>query len=252
MSYTPDVRLAAGPEESWLLGEVFTPGARVGTRLDDPTIFVQVVEVADVATVRIPSGRVIVDSPWPDDGDMQLGTPIGRELLERIPPGVYQIEAAWTEAPYEFMGEHFDGREVGAVRLHIVDEPVATWEMALGVDDDIDTLHPGDRIGFNSETNAGCFADASAWEALAAPFRRFWQGFQAGDPQPLATESLCDGSFERTSDEALGADLVTIPSEGTTVVWLGRTGAGTIASIATVVAYSRHWCHERRLATGKL
>ncbi|WP_344468468.1 DUF4241 domain-containing protein [Kitasatospora kazusensis] len=252
MGYTPDVRLAAGTEESWLLGAVFTPGARLGTRLDDSTISVHVVEVAEVATVRIPSGRVIVDSPWPDAGDMQLRTPVGRELVERIPPGTYQVEAAWTEAPYEFMGEHFDGREVGAVRLRVLDELVATWEMALGVDDDIDALSPGDRIGFNSETNTGSFADASAWEALAAPFRRFWQGLQAGDSQPLASESLCNGSFERTIDEAIGADLLTIPSEGTTVVWLGRTGAGTIASIVTAVAESRHWCHERRMATGQL
>ncbi|GAA1246786.1 hypothetical protein GCM10009665_42150 [Kitasatospora nipponensis] len=251
MGYTPDVRLAAGPEESWLLGTAFTPGARLGTRLDDPTIAVHVVEVAEVTMLRIPSGRVIVDSPWPDEGDLQLRTPVGRELLERVPPGSYQVEAAWTESPYEFMGEYFDGREVGAVRLRIVDDPVAVWEMALGVDDDIAALSSGDRIGFNSEANSACFADASAWQELAAPFRQFWKGLQSGDEQPLATESLCDESFERTSDEALAADLMTFPSEGETVVWLGRTESGTIASIVTVVAYGRHWSEERRLATGR-
>jgi hypothetical protein len=105
--------------------------------------------------------------------------------------------------------------------------------MALGVEDDIDTLHPGDRIGFNSETNMGSLADASAWESLTTPFRQFWQATQAGSLQPRATESLGDGSFERTRDEALGADLVTIPTDGPAIVWLGRTVTGSIASVVT-------------------
>ncbi|MGF1427037.1 DUF4241 domain-containing protein [Kitasatospora sp. LaBMicrA B282] len=241
MGSAVDVRLAAGPKEDWFLRSVFNPGARLGTRPDDPATSVRVVEVTEVTRLRIPSGRLIVDSPWPEDGDRELRTPVGRELAERITPGTFRVEAAWTEAPYEFMGEHFDGREVAAVRLCITDDPVTGWEMALGIDDDVEMIRPGDRIGFNSEANEGSFADAAAWPALTAPFREFWRGLRDGLQQPTlrATESLSDGRFERARDEARGADLVTFAAEGSCIIWLGRTETGSIASIVAV-AYGYH------------
>ncbi|MQS16458.1 DUF4241 domain-containing protein [Streptomyces kaniharaensis] len=237
MGHAADVRLAAGPEETWYLEAVFTPGTRLGTRPDDPTTFVQVAEVREVTTIRIPSGRLIVDSPWPEDDDPELTVRVGRELAERIPPGNYRVEAAWTQAPYEFMGERFDGREVAAIRLCITETPVMSWEMAIGVGDDIETIRPGDRIGFTSETNMGSFSDAAAWPALTGPFREFWRRQQAGNRQPRDTESLFDDRFERASEEGHGADLVTFPAEGPSVVWLGRTGTGVIASVAVADGY---------------
>jgi hypothetical protein len=135
------------------------------------------------------------------------------------------------------MGERFDGREVAAVRLCITEAAVASWEMALGVEDDIETIHPGDRIGFNSETNMGSFSDAAAWPALTAPFREFWRGCQVGMQQPRDTERLVNDCFERASDEGYEADLVTFTAEGTSVVWLGRTDAGAIASVAVADGY---------------
>ncbi|MFJ4185063.1 DUF4241 domain-containing protein [Kitasatospora sp. NPDC089509] len=237
MGHAADVRLAAGAEESWYLETVFTPGTRLGRRPDDPTILVQVVEVSEVTTIRVPSGRLVVDSPWPEDDDPELTVRVARELAERIPPGTYRVEAAWTQAPYEFMGERFDGREVAAVRLCIADAPVVRWELALGVRDDIATIRPGDRIGFNSETNMGSFSDAAAWPALTAPFREFWRGIRAGNRQPRETEGLLDDCFERASDEGHGADLVTFPAEGPSVVWLGRTARGAIAAVAVADGY---------------
>ncbi|MYY10132.1 DUF4241 domain-containing protein [Streptomyces sp. SID4919] len=88
--------------------------------------------MVEVAMVRVPSGRLIVDSPWPEDGDPELRAPVGRELAERIPAGAYRMEAAWTVAPYEYRDERFDGRAVAAVRLRVADAPVVGWEMALG------------------------------------------------------------------------------------------------------------------------
>lgn len=237
MGHAADTRLAAGPKESWYLGEVFTPGTKLGARPDDPETFVQVVEVTEVTTIRVPSGRLIVDSPWPEDDDPELETRVGRELAERIPPGIFRVEAAWTEAPYEFMGERFDGREVAAIRLCVTEAPVVGWEMALSVADDIETLRPGSRIGFNSETNMGSFADAVAWPTLTAPFREFWRGCQTGNRQPRETESLFDDYFERVSDEEHEADLVTFTAEGLSVVWLGRTESGAIASVAVADGY---------------
>lgn len=211
-----DARLAAGPEESWYLGAVFTPGIRLGTLPDDPTTFIQVAEVTEVTEIRVPSGRLIVDSPWPEEDDPELRTRVGRELRERIPPGVFRVEAAWTWAPHEFMGEHFDGREVTAIRLRVTDAPVVRWETALDVEEDIDRIRPGDKAGFNSETNMGSFADAAAWPSLTDPFRMFWQqspGVPSKDRHDIVT--LFDGWFERVSDDTHQADLVTFPAEGT-------------------------------------
>lgn len=234
MRRATDARLAAGPQESWYLGAVFVPGTRVGTRRGDPTTPARVVEVTEVTTLRVPSGRLIVDSPWPRDDDPELRTPVGRELAERIPAGAYRVEAAWTEAPFEFMGERFDGREVAAVRLLVAGDPVVGWEMALGVEDDIGALRPGERLGFNSETNMGSMADAGAWTALTDPFREFWREPPASEGR--RTEILLDGWFERASDEEHGADLVTVPAEGETVVWLGRSAGGNVSVVALVVA----------------
>ncbi|WUD78347.1 DUF4241 domain-containing protein [Streptomyces sp. NBC_00510] len=144
----------------------------------------------------------------------------------RIPPGTYRVEIAWTAGPYEFFGEHFDGVECAATRLCISDDPVAGWEMGLGVDDDIDRLQSGERIGFGSDANVGCFADAGAWRALTAPFRAFVDGV----PVPRESEQLPD-CCERVTDESLRADLVTFTAESGGVVWLGRTKTGDVAAI---------------------
>ncbi|QMU77360.1 DUF4241 domain-containing protein [Streptacidiphilus sp. PB12-B1b] len=237
MDHETDVRLAAGPDESRYLDAVFVPGAQLGTRSDDPTAFVRVVEVRDVTKIRIPSGRLVVDSPWPEDDDPLPGPHVGRELAVRIPAGVFRVEAAWTEAPYEFMGERFADREVAAVRLCITEDAVTRWEMALGVEDDIETVHAGERVGFDSETGMGCFADAAAWEALTAPFRAFWKGAREGIGQPRDTESLCNDFFERVSDEGHGADLLAFTAEGACAVWLGRTATGALASVAVADGY---------------
>ncbi|MGW3124581.1 DUF4241 domain-containing protein [Streptomyces sp. NPDC001107] len=246
MGYTADERLAAAPEESRYLEAVFTPGAQVGTHAEDPARPVYVVEVTEVSPIRLPSGRLVVASPWPDDFDPELSTRVGRELKERIPPGVYRVQASWTEAPYEYDGEQFDGREEVAVRLLVSDAPVACWEAALGVGESIERIVPGERPIFDSEENMGSFADATAWPSLTEPFRQFWLDLRAGQQDAFrATESL-GGSFERVSDEALGADLVTFGTGGGSIVWLGRTESGSIASIVTTV---RGFFHDQLVNT---
>ncbi|RVU18883.1 hypothetical protein EOT10_30710 [Streptomyces antnestii] len=67
MEWVEDARLAAGPEATWYLEAAFTPGAHLGTVYDDPTTPVVVTGVEELTTIRVPSGRLVVDAPWDDD-----------------------------------------------------------------------------------------------------------------------------------------------------------------------------------------
>ncbi|WP_328792600.1 MULTISPECIES: DUF4241 domain-containing protein [unclassified Streptomyces] len=203
------------------------PGARLGVRADDPATFVEVVEVEKVTTIRVPSGRLIVDSPWSEDR--------GREIVARVPPGTYRVEAAWTEAPYEHGGEYFDGRECAATRLCVSDDPVIVWEAGVGVNDDIGDADVA-AAGFHSDSEAmGAIADAEAWEALTAPFHRFRQATASWGTTPAPdrdTEDLSGGWFEKSSNEGCKADLIAFDvAEGWAPVWIGRTRTGAVASI---------------------
>ncbi len=227
MAWVGNARLMAGPEEAGFLESVFVPGARLGVRADDPLTFVEVVEVEEVTTIRVPSGRLIVDSPWSEDH--------GREIVARIPPGTYRVEAAWTEAPYEHGGEYFDGRECAATRLRVSDDPVVAWEAGVGVNDDIGDADVA-AAGFHSDSDAtGAIADAEAWEALTAPFHHFRRATASWGTTPAPdrdTENLCDGWFEKSSNEGFKADLIAFDvPEGGAPVWIGRTRIGTVASI---------------------
>lgn len=230
MEWVGDARLAAGPEATWYLETAFTLGAHLGTVYDDPTTPIVVTGIEEVTSVRIPSGRLVVDAPWDDDNvweyEQGLPTPPPRELAVGIPPGVYRVEIAWTAGPYEFFGEHFDGVQCAATRLRISDEPVVGWETALGVEDEIDRLQPGEKPRFGADANVGCFADAGAWTMLSAPFRTYVDG----SPVPRNSEQL-SGGYERVSDESQQADLVTFTAESGGVVWLGRTKTGDVAAI---------------------
>ncbi|MFF7079083.1 DUF4241 domain-containing protein [Streptomyces lavendulae] len=106
----------------------------------------------------MPSGRLVVDTPWLEDGEP-------RELAVRVPPGAYGVDVAWTEAPYEFMDEYFSGREVAATRLSVREGTVAVWEMGLAAGEDIERLRQGDEVGSNTDTSMGSFADATARRA---------------------------------------------------------------------------------------
>lgn len=230
MTWVSDPRLAAGAEAARYLDAAFTPGARLGTVYDDPTTPVVVTRIEEVTTLRVPSGRLVVDAPWDDDDarryERGLPTRPPRELAVGIPSGVHRVEVAWTAGPYEFFGRHFEGIECAATRLRIRDEPVVAWEMGLAGDDDIDRLQPGGTVRFASDANVGCFADAAAWTTLSAPFRTYVDG----SPVPRDTERLPHGG-ERVRDESHQADLVTFTAESGGVVWLGRARTGDVAAI---------------------
>ncbi|WP_068053121.1 DUF4241 domain-containing protein [Nocardia xishanensis] len=209
------------------LDGLFTVGRRIGGDPHTPYSWIEIVDVQKVAVIRLPSGRLVVDSPW--------STEPPHELALRVPPGTYPVEASWAESPIVVDGYYTEHRECAATRLRIRDEPVVTWELVLGRDEDPSGPR-ADRAGFEAEEAMGCFADATAWESPTGPFRRFLadaadSGF--GRPAPARdTEDLCDGYFELARDEEHRADLLTfgVP-EGWAQVWAGRDRDGEIAVI---------------------
>ncbi|MFJ8233682.1 DUF4241 domain-containing protein [Streptomyces sp. NPDC094448] len=237
MVWTGDPRLTAGPRMTEYLHSVFVPGTRLGP-VYDLSGDVTVVELIHAATIRIPSGRLGVGTPWPDDSFSPWHAeerPDGDwwELAERIPPGAYRVETAWTSAPFEYQGRTTDMRDCCGTRLVIRDEPVVGWEMALGAGERVEDVPEGLEPGVYLETGLGCFADAAHWGTLTRLFRKA-RGETAGRPgesEQRAVEALPDGN-ELVRDDRAGADLVTLAvDDGTMVSWLGRTAEGEAAAV---------------------
>ena len=211
------------PARPTLLEELFVPGTRLATS-HQPEMTVG--EVREIATLRLPSGRLTVADP------AYKGEDAGRELVERFVPGRYAVQAAVVAYEYEFMGEHCAVEEPVAVRLRLSDEPVVSWELALAAGDDVRLLRDEEIFGFGTDSAAGSFADASGWEALA---RRAVSHQDGGED---AAEALTDGHI-RIGDDTTGGDLVTFCTggDGTYPVWLGRSPSGTPVCAVVETAY---------------
>lgn len=220
------------PARQWLpprstppahLDALFRPGTRLSTSYHPMTVSA----VREVATVRVPSGRLVVDCP---------STGSGRELAVRIPPGGYALESAWVSYEYDFMGEHVETEDSAAVRLRVREEPVVSWEMALSAGEDTRILRDGRAYGFDTDVASGSFADAAAWPALRQPFSEEREGKGL-----LGVERLADG-FLRTTDQPSAADLVFFPTDGDGgyVVWLGRGPSGEVAAMVVETGYLPH------------
>ncbi|MEU1289539.1 DUF4241 domain-containing protein [Kitasatospora sp. NPDC005856] len=222
-----------GPQTREYLDGLFTPGVRIGGNPYTPYSWIEIAEVREVTTIRLPSGRLVVDSPW------ITGAP--RELAVRVPPGEYRVDVSWADCPHLFDGCYTERRECAATILRVRDEPVVTWELALGVGEDPALRASG--AGYEAEDAMGCFADATAWRTLTEPFRRHLAESAAGFGGPpigrereedadLVRKRLCEGWFDLVRDEEHRADLLTfgVP-EGWGQVWEGRARDGRTAAI---------------------
>lgn len=203
------------------LNDLFQPGNPFPV---EPWEETRTAEPRRIAMVRIPSGRMAVSDP----GDSKL-----RELVERIPPGEYRLEAAVVVGEGEYGGDRFPITEEPAVRLVVLNEPATSWELALSEGEDTRLLLDGHAYGFSTDGAAGSFADAAAWETLADKVRRFYK-----EQDRDACTSLGDG-YLRAVDEASGSDLVTFYTggDGTWPVWLGRSATGALVSVVVVTSY---------------
>ncbi|MEU6238603.1 DUF4241 domain-containing protein [Kitasatospora sp. NPDC047058] len=214
------------PETREYLDGLFTPGLRIGGDPHTPYSWIKIIGVQEVTAIRLPSGRLVADSPWSAEPP--------RELALRIPPGEYPVDVSWANWPHLSNGYYNEYRECAATRLRVREGPVVTWELAPGVGEDPALRAAG--TGFAAEDAMGCFADATAWQPLTEPFRRYLADVaNAGFGGPRSgrdTEDLCEGYFELARDEERRADLLTfgVP-EGWGQVWAGRAHDGGIAVI---------------------
>ncbi|MEV6331414.1 DUF4241 domain-containing protein [Streptomyces sp. NPDC051909] len=211
---------APRPAEPVCLDELFRPGTRLAAGYHpDVTVLPPVAQ----GTLRVPSGELAVDAP----DNYGEGGP---RIVIPVPPGEYALEEAQTRA----RGESYVSTP--AARLRLSDAPVASWEMALGEDDDVRLLGDGEAYGFGTDGASGCFADAAAWDALK---QRFARAHMEGDEE--AGEGIADSLyFLRTADPeaagGAGADLAAFYTcgDGVWPVWIGRSAAGDVVCVTVV------------------
>ncbi|WP_277439086.1 DUF4241 domain-containing protein [Streptomyces sp. SPB162] len=206
------------------LRELFEPGTRLATRFQ-PEMTVEAVR--EIAALRVPSGRLAVADPL-------TGGKVGcRELSERIPPGVYPLQAAVVAYEGEYEDHRFPVEEEVAIRLLVDAEPPASWELALSGGDDPRLLREGEIFGFGTDGATGCFADASEWNLLTDKFRRYLVDGHDDEGETI------DEGYMRISNDASGTDLVSFctAGDGTFPVWLGRSDAGKLVSVVVVLEF---------------
>ncbi|MFD5757497.1 DUF4241 domain-containing protein [Streptomyces sp. NPDC127044] len=226
-------RVADGRPSLWVpprparpahLDELFEPGTRIATSFA-PEMMVSAIR--DIATLRLPSGRLVVADPLTE------GHSAGRRLSERIPPGEYLMQAAVVAYESQYEDTRTPVKEEVAVRLLLGEEPVASWELAPAEEDDVRLLREDEIFGFDTDGAAGAFADASGWEVLADRYQRYLV-----EQEDDAGETISDG-YMHTTDEATDSDLVSFYTggDGTYPVWLGRASTGKPVCVVVLISY---------------
>ncbi|RST07482.1 DUF4241 domain-containing protein [Streptomyces sp. WAC07149] len=218
---------APRPARPGPIGELFRPGVRVTDGYHPEQT---VVEPRRIGTVRVPSGLLAVSGLHNDEEEPEITVP--------VPPGEYVLDEARVGYGYhcEWRNARVETTAPTAVRLLVGETPAASWEMALGADDDLRIFIQDQIAGFSTDGATGCFADAGSFGSLLSLFER---GLIDGEPDLDGYEDLADGSMfmHRTWDAATGGELMAFATtgDGTYPVWLGRSEAGELVSVVVLV-----------------
>jgi Protein of unknown function (DUF4241) len=204
---------------------LFRPGARRRRRDGTPVV----VEVLDVGTLHLATGRPVAVDPF-------LGPPFERfavPFAATAAPGRYPVSLS-TSRPERLRKPTTPtpAGPVAAVKLTVGDAPVVVWELALRPGQDPASLRPGEILGFVVDSGTGSFLDASAVPAL----RRL------GDPGPqwdddseldkIIPELLQKGAVNLVVDPATELNAVVFScglGDGVYSTWVGRTSTGELA-----------------------
>ncbi|MCX5417844.1 DUF4241 domain-containing protein [Streptomyces sp. NBC_00059] len=209
------------------IDELFRPGVRV---TDGYHPEMTVVDPHRVGTLCVPSGILAVSGPDIGHGD-------GPRITVPVPPGEYVLDEARVRFNYhcEWRDAEVTSTECTAVRLLVSETPAATWQMALGPDDDPRLFIEEQTAGFDTDGATGCFADAGAWKPLIAHFER---GLIQGEPDPEGYKDIDDGSMFmlRTRDATSGGELMAFATtgDGTYPVWVGRSETGDVTGVVVL------------------
>ena len=216
------------PAQPGPVNALFRPGVRV---TDGYHLEMTVVQPRRAGTLRLPSGLLAVSGPDTGHGD-------GPHITVPVAPGEYVLDEARVRYSYhcEWRNAEVTTTQPTAVRLLVSDTPAATWEMAVGPQDDPRLFIERQTAGFVTDGATGCFADAGAWEPLIALFER---GLVRGEPDLDGYEDIDDDSMfmQRTWDEVSGGEFVSFATtgDGTYPVRVGRCEAGEVTGVVVLV-----------------
>lgn len=204
---------------------LFRPGARRHRRDGTPVV----VEVLDVGTLRLATGRLVAVDPF-------LGLDLERYAVPftaTAAPGRYPVSLS-SSRPERLRKPTTPGPvgPVAAVKLTVRPTPVVVWELAVQPGQDPATLGPGEILGFVVDSGTGSFLDASAVLALS----------RLGDPGPewdqdseldkIIPELLRQGAVNLVVDPASDLNAVVFScglGDGVYPTWVGRTSTGELA-----------------------
>jgi Protein of unknown function (DUF4241) len=204
MPYVPD------------LGLLLTPGFNAE---DDGVGYV--VEPHDLGVLAVPTGNLVGCDPL---------VPHTTPFVDTIAPGRYPLRA-WVAVLNKDAVEW--QRRVTALQLVVVDEPAASWSMALLPDQNLADLGDDDFFGYGVDAGTGTLADQAAIEALSEwDYERVEAAFI---PAHIPDDPI-EAVIEAVVDEPTAANVFVVGSgwgDGAYATYIGRAADGRITSFVT-------------------
>jgi len=206
-------------------GRLFAAGARHDFR-HFRTGCVVTVRIKPVATLHLPSGRLVACEPWTSFDD-QAGS---YAFTQRVEPGDYWVELIIADF-YDPGNPQGNTRfsEVAAARLVVRREPVAAWRMALRPGENDADLPQDGFFGYPVDGGMGSFASPEFLDAISTPE-------QSEELSEVVMDVIDADDVGLFSDEATGYNIVMFRSgggDGHYGTWVGYTAGGEVACFAT-------------------
>ncbi|MEV0830113.1 DUF4241 domain-containing protein [Nonomuraea rubra] len=189
------------------LEALFTPGSRLAS--DDGRVAL-ITEPSHAGRLHLPTGSLIAADPFYLDDSAPFTVTVA--------PGDYAV----LIATMRWEGTAWEG-ETPAAMVRILDQPTASWELALLPGEDVRLLGDGEFYGFGVDAGMGCFLDASGRDEFAKLIEQ-WEEKPNPEVDLLAAEVHAPET---------GTNLIAYQSgwgDGSYPVWIGRNADGEVTS----------------------